>query len=302
MAYETAKSTVSGGVGGSFLVVAGHPLDTLKVRLQTQKPVNGVMPYKGTIDCVKKTFKAEGVRGFYKGMLGPLVGVTPVYALVFFGYGVGQRIFTNEDTYQNMSVKNLALIGAAGAVSGIFSTPVMTPLERVKCIMQIQTAPGFVAPKGQKIYGGIMECLKDTYKQGGITNLCRGFWATMARDCTASVFYFSTYSFLRFHLNPKDGTPPGIAATIFAGGMAGVMNWAGCLPIDTLKSRYQTAPMGTYPNGIRSVFTTMVKNEGFGALYKGAAPIFMRAFPANAACFLGAELTLRVFGFFEKKD
>ncbi len=65
------------------------------------------------------------------------------------------------------------------------------------------------------------------YKQGGITNIYRGFWATMARDCAASFFYFSTYELLKYHLNPKDGTPPGVLPTLFAGGCAGIMNWAG---------------------------------------------------------------------------
>ena len=37
--------------------------------------------------------------------------------------------------------------------------------------------------------------------------------------------------------------------------MAGVFNWLVALPADTLKSRYQSAAQGTYPNGIRSVFT-----------------------------------------------
>ena len=37
--------------------------------------------------------------------------------------------------------------------------------------------------------------------------------------------------------------------------MAGVFNWLVALPADTLKSRYQSAPEGTYKNGIRSVFT-----------------------------------------------
>lgn len=66
-----------------------------------------------------------------------------------------------------------------------------------------------------------------SYKQGGITNIYRGFWATMGRDCAASFFYFSTYELLKYHLNPRDGTPPGVLPTLFAGGCAGIMNWAG---------------------------------------------------------------------------
>jgi solute carrier family 25 carnitine/acylcarnitine transporter 20/29 len=276
---------------GMCLVISGHPLDTLKVRLQTAEP--GV--YKGTVDCAMRTIKKEGPFALYRGMLGPLIGVTPMFALCFFGYGVGKTQFTTDETFQEMNFKNVGLIGLAGATSGLFSTPMMAPLERVKCIMQIQGSDGFKLAPGERKYTGITECLKDTYHRGGVTNLFRGFWSTMGRDCTASFFYFSTYEFLKFHLNPRDGSSPSVLATLFAGGFAGIMNWAGCLPIDTLKSRYQVAPKGKYPNGIRSVFAEVMRNEGPMALYRGAAPIMIRAFPANAACFLGMEATLRFF-------
>jgi solute carrier family 25 carnitine/acylcarnitine transporter 20/29 len=36
----------------------------------------------------------------------------------------------------------------------------------------------------------------------------------------------------------------------------------------------------------------MVREEGVGALFKGVGPALLRAFPANAACFLGMELSM----------
>ena len=45
---------------------------------------------------------------------------------------------------------------------------------------------------------------------------------------------------------------------------------------------YFTAPPGMYPNGIRGVFAEMYRQEGIRALYKGATPVLLRAFPANA--------------------
>jgi hypothetical protein len=46
--------------------VKGHPFDTTKTRLQTSP--HGF--YNGTIDCVKKTLKSEGIGGFYSGRYG----------------------------------------------------------------------------------------------------------------------------------------------------------------------------------------------------------------------------------------
>ena len=49
-----------------------------------------------------------------------------------------------------------------------------------------------------------------------------------------------------------------------------------------------TAPEGKY-NGVRDVFLQMMKTEGISAMYKGCVPVMLRAFPANACCFLGYE-------------
>ena len=43
-----------------------------------------------------------------------------------------------------------------------------------------------------------------------------------------------------------------------------------------------SAPPGKYPNGVRSVFSELMREEGILALYKGVTPIMIRAFVANA--------------------
>jgi hypothetical protein len=50
---------VAGCAGGVLQVVSGHPLDTLKVRLQTQAA--GGPQFNGMMDCLRKTVASEGV-------------------------------------------------------------------------------------------------------------------------------------------------------------------------------------------------------------------------------------------------
>lgn len=57
------------------------------------------------------------------------------------------------------------------------------------------------------------------------------------------------------------------------------------------------APEGKYPNGIRSVFVDIMRTEGPRALFKGVAPVMIRAFPANAACFLGYEVAIKFLNY-----
>ena len=61
---RATKDILAGTVGGIAIVFVGHPFDTVKVRLQTQSTISHV--YSGPLDCVRKTAKWEGIRGFYK--------------------------------------------------------------------------------------------------------------------------------------------------------------------------------------------------------------------------------------------
>lgn len=282
---DLLKEFIAGGVGGACLVLVGHPLDTIKVRIQTMEVVPGQKPpYAGTLDCAQKIVAKEGVAGLYRGMSAPLTGVTPMYALCFWGYGIGKKVFTTEDSYKNLE---LGRIGLAGATSAIFTTPILAPLERVKCIMQIQAAR-----EGGVKYAGSMDCARAIYKEGGITSLNRGFMATLARDSVASFFYFSTYEYSKKLLIKDQGWNP-VVGTFMSGGFAGIANWLGCLPIDTMKSKLQVAPEGTYKKGMASVAAEIMAKDGLAGFYRGIGPVMIRAFPANAATFLGYETTIK---------
>jgi len=283
------KDFIAGGVGGMCTVAAGHPLDTIKVRLQTMpKPKPGEAPmYKGTFDVGMQTVRKEGFKGLYKGMAAPMSGVAPMFAVCFLGFGVGKRL-QQKTPDEELSYGQ---IFGAGALAGVFTTAIMTPGERIKCLLQIQQE----ASVSERKYKGPVDCAQKLYKEGGIRSIYRGTFATLLRDIPATGMYFMTYEWLQRVLTPAGGdrSDMSIGRTIFAGGMAGIFNWAVAIPADVLKSRLQTAPAGMYPKGIRDVAREILREEGVRSLYKGFTPIMLRAFPANAACFLGYEVTLK---------
>ncbi|GCC33592.1 protein kinase, cAMP-dependent, regulatory, type II, alpha A isoform X1 [Chiloscyllium punctatum] len=286
-AINPVKNFFAGGFGGMCLVFTGHPLDTIKVRLQTQpKPLPGQAPmFKGTIDCFYKTLVREGVRGLYKGMAAPIVGVAPMFAVCFFGFGLGKKL-------QQKNIEDVLTypqLFAAGMLSGVFTTVIMAPGERIKCLLQIQAATG------EKKYAGPLDCAKQIYKASGIRGIYKGTVLTLMRDVPASGMYFMTYEWLKHTLTPEGRSVADLSVPriLFAGGMAGIFNWAVAIPPDVLKSRFQTAPEGKYPNGFRDVLRELIKEEGIGSLYKGFNAVMIRAFPANAACFLGFEVAMK---------
>lgn len=295
---ETAKSTLSGlrslvagGVGGVCAVVVGHPFDLVKVRLQTAE--RGV--YSGAIDVVKKTVAREGLaRGLYAGVSAPLVGVTPMFAVSFWGYDMGKRLvdqFTTVPVMNNTPQYSIGQISAAGFFSAIPMTLITAPFERVKVLLQIQGQKQ-LAPGEKPKYSGGVDVVRQLYKEGGIRSVFRGSAMTLARDGPGSAAYFAVYEYVKRNLSPKDaeGNSTGelsLPAVMTAGACAGVAMWIPVFPVDTIKSRIQTAEgRPTIGGTISGVY----KAGGIKAFFPGFGPALARAIPANAATFVGVEL------------
>merc|ERR1719402_1944934 len=64
-----------------FAAVTTYPYQVVRARLQETE-----CRYNGVLDCIRKTFKYEGIIGFYKGMCPYLVHVMPNICLVFLIY------------------------------------------------------------------------------------------------------------------------------------------------------------------------------------------------------------------------
>ena len=48
--------------------------------------------FTSTFNCIYRTVEKEGIRGLYRGLLSPLIGATPIYALYFLGFSTGKRL------------------------------------------------------------------------------------------------------------------------------------------------------------------------------------------------------------------
>ncbi|KAJ3129103.1 carnitine transporter [Physocladia obscura] len=275
---DQIKAFLGGGCGG-----IANPFDTLKVRMQTAAPGQ----YSGMADCFRKTIAKDGLRALYRGVSAPLIGVTPMWALSFWSYDLGQRIVFAVTPSRKSKDMNMLEFAFAGGFSGLFTTIITTPMERVKVILQTQDQV-----KGGVKYKGMVDAGVGIFKEGGLGGLYRGTIATLARDIPGSAAYFVAYEFF-YRLLKKEGQNISIGATLFAGGMSGVAMWSIAIPPDVIKSRIQAAPPGTY-KGFVDCGLKMVRAEGANALFKGLGPALLRAFPANAAGFMGRAAGLEV--------
>lgn len=127
--------------------------------------------------------------------------------------------------------------------------------------------------------------LKITIATSGPNASCRHVGSPSHLLMFHTQVYFGAYTLTR---NAMGESP---MSALVAGALAGVSFWPVVLPMDCLKSRYQTAPDGTYKS-IGEVYTKLLEEEGGPAgLFRGIGPAMIRAMPANAISFLGAELT-----------
>lgn len=297
-------------ISGVFNVFTGHPFDTVKVRMQmgvgntvVNTSVSGTLSASQTrvvspsiFHLMKQTFLTQGVRGFYQGVTAPLFAVTPNFAVVFLTYNYTTNYMLsssnkdNKNSSDRLSIMQYFIAGGATAIPGTF---VVTPSERVKCLMQIQNNQSASGVK----YASTFDCAKQLYKSGGIRTLFRGTGITLLRDSPGNAAYFGTYELFRNataeFLGYDNVNQLPTISIILAGGFAGVANWIVAIPCDVVKSRFQTAPEGMYSSSV-DVFKKILNEEGIHALYRGISPALARAFPSNAAAFMGVELTHRL--------
>ena len=133
--------------------------------------------------------------------------------------------------------------------------------------------------------------VRQLYREGGIRSVYRGSAMTLARDGPGSAAYFAAYEYIKRILSPKDadGKPTGelsMTAVVAGGGAAGIAMWIPVFPIDTIKSRLQSAEGRPTIGG---TISGLYRSGGIRAFFPGIGPALARAVPANAATFLGME-------------
>lgn len=95
----------------------------------------------------------------------------------------------------------------------------------------------------------------------------------MYRDIPFSMMYFASYGYMKQKISDETGYAPPLQV-LGISTLAGILSSALATPADVIKTRLQVTPSkGIEPyKGIRDCFVRTVKNEGFGALFKGVVP------------------------------
>ncbi|KAJ1899659.1 hypothetical protein LPJ66_001966, partial [Kickxella alabastrina] len=180
----------------------------------------------------------------------------------------------------------------AGGVSGAVSRTVVSPLERMKILFQVQTRGAGAS------YNGVFGTLAKIWREEGMAGYMRGNGTNVVRIVPYSAVQFATYEQLKQMLIEDGKTELDTPRRLLAGAGAGIASVAATYPLDIVRTRIsvQTAhaleniellpkdprgrPIIPKMPGIVETFGKIYRTEGglratyrgFGATLAGVAP------------------------------
>ncbi|RGP59939.1 hypothetical protein FSPOR_10978 [Fusarium sporotrichioides] len=164
----------------------------------------------------------------------------------------------------------------AGGVAGAVSRTVVSPLERLKILMQVQS----VGRDAYKLSVG--KALVKMWKEEGWRGFMRGNGTNCIRIVPYSAVQFSSYNFYKrsiFESHPGADLSP--LTRLVCGGLAGITSVFLTYPLDIVRTRLSIqsasfAELGAKPEKLPGMWTTLIqmyKTEGgMSALYRGIVP------------------------------
>ncbi|CZS98568.1 probable mitochondrial carnitine/acylcarnitine carrier protein [Rhynchosporium agropyri] len=310
---EKSQGNYKGFVAGIFSGVAklsvGHPFDTIKVRLQTSSTTR----FSGPIQCLLQTVQKEGVAGLYKGATPPLVGwifmdSLMLGSLTYYRKLLHRTLFNphrmaaspsalaqRELPLPDEKLYRLPSLGhaMAGVMAGATVSFIAAPVEHIKARLQIQ-----YSAKSSRLYSGPIDCFRKIHQHHGLRGLYHGLSATLFFR-SFFFFWWGSYDIITCLLGEKThlSTP---AINFWAGGLSAQVFWITSYPSDVVKQRIMTDNLGgglgdgerkfrDWKDAARAVY----RENGVRGYWRGFAPCFLRAFPANAIALVTFEGVMR---------
>uniref|UniRef100_A0A7S3A6B3 Mitochondrial carrier protein n=1 Tax=Rhodosorus marinus TaxID=101924 RepID=A0A7S3A6B3_9RHOD len=243
---EIGIDAISAGLAAGCATSLTHPLDTVKTRLQASKLV-GLPALRFAI------FGNSTLHGSLLTGLKPiLIGTSVASALKFSMY---QAITKGMGSVH--AAYAAVFRAAAASFCALSASSLYVPWEGMK--QRMQASSGATS---------LRTALTSAWQNGGIKSLYRGWLATISRDIPFTmiemVIYDGLKTFVRKQVGERELTAP---ESLALGGISGGISAGLTCPVDVLKTRLMTGPVAEA--GIRQAALSIVREEGFFALYRG---------------------------------
>eukprot|EP00071_Canis_lupus_P044096 XP_022277653.1 mitochondrial 2-oxodicarboxylate carrier isoform X6 [Canis lupus familiaris] len=193
-AREASRQILAGGSAGLVEICLMHPLDVVKTRFQIQRCATDPNSYKSLGDSFRTIFRREGLFGFYKGVLPPILAETPKRAVKFFTFEQYKKLLGY------VSLSPALTFAIAGLGSGLTEAIVVNPFEVVKVGLQANRnkfteVPGNPHECALQAQPSTMSYARHIIKTEGLglQGLNKGFTATLGRHGVFNMVYFGFY-------------------------------------------------------------------------------------------------------------
>lgn len=270
-----------GGLAAAGAACVTHPLDLIKVQLQTQQEKKvSILKLTGNI------IRNNGVLALYNGLSASLLRQL-TYSTARFGiYEVCKQALSPSGEQVSFPAR-VGIAGVAGAAGGIIGTPA----DLVNVRMQNDVK---LPPDQRRNYKHALDGLWKVYKQEGLLRCFSGASAATSRAVFMTIGQLSFYDQFKILLLKldafEDNPTTHFLASLSAGGVATAMTQ----PLDVVKTRAMNAKPGEFKNLMHIfVYTAKLGPLGF---FKGFLPAFVRLAPQTILTFLFMEQLRTHFG------
>jgi solute carrier family 25 (adenine nucleotide translocator) protein 4/5/6/31 len=166
---------LAGGLAGSITSTIVYPLDFARTRLGVDvNQANGQRQFTGVADCIKKTYKSDGMKGLYRGGGMAVFGIF-IYRGLYFGvYDSGKPVVIKEG---DSLIKKFFF----AQFCVIFSETLAYPTDTVKRMLMLQST------RKEVMYNGVVDCVQKVYKKEGLAGFWKGNLSNMMRSAGSSL-------------------------------------------------------------------------------------------------------------------
>lgn len=167
---------------GFITLLITNPIWIVKTRLCLQYGSVSTMKYTGTVDCLVKIYQADGFKGYYKGLLPGIFGVSHG-AIQFMVYEELKKIHSqiyNQPLSTKLDTVEYLMFAA---ISKLIAAALTYPYQVVRARLQNQ----------YYTYGGTMDCIKQTWVYEGWRGFYKGLGTNLIRVTPATMITFLTY-------------------------------------------------------------------------------------------------------------
>lgn len=261
--------------------IVGHPLDTIKTKMQAEAGFKNASVWQ----TIASTYRADGITGFYRGFVPPLLGSMIYRGAAFSAYSGAYSACSNVPLLENEipwtgGLKPCVIVGATA--SAIVRATIESPLDFIKLRYQI----------GQGVMQDVSKGGTASNKNGNkspmkspltsLRHLYHGYSATLLRTLGLLYPFFILIDY-SVRWIPDVVNSPGIGP-FFKGGICATAAWAFAFPFETAKSEIQADTTGRYKTmrgPTLNVMRELYKQGGIKRLYRGFGPGASRSFVAN---------------------